>query len=69
MPVEKINVGAGKKKSILWPGQITIENRAQIPITISGELAHAGLGRVQVATTTIPTFKQVVSGSGFIKQQ
>ena len=72
--VTKINVGAGKTKGIQWPQKMTILNRAQVPITITGQLARAGQGSVQKqAAPQMPVFLSApvssggAHGDGFIK--
>jgi len=76
MVVNKMNVGAGQTKGIRWPGEMTVQNRAQVPISITGELAHAGIGLVK-ATPPLrspllggPIGERLAAshGTGFIKQ-
>ena len=44
---EVMNIGPGRRKGILSPGEITISNRAQIPIFISGQLAETGCSNIK----------------------
>jgi len=63
--VTKINVGAGKTKGIEWPERMTIRNRAQVPITITGQLMRAGTGAVsKQAAQQMPVFLPQIGGAG-----